>query len=760
MNAGLGSYEIEKVGANASNNQILIIGNTSNITALKTTAPEVLRKVRVWSGNQDASLDLTRIAESERERAKPPPKQPGMTIYTPQALPPAPSPQVSRIQPTTAGTMVTQSKDADIVALSEQVAGLKQEILEMKQEIQGSRPANVSISTEVTDAISSLSDKVESFAEDIKNRIVNMAVNAQVQPFGTPATNIDDLIIRSHIFESQIVNFPEIARDDAIYLPPHVCCDNLPAPHSHPQEEEDKMNRLSRTQLQALIRASPSFVDHSSDDFCLKCITQEGNDTELEYQCQVCNGRFHASCQDIVDYQFENEDPLDACFTCRTIRTTELTVHFIKRCSTCREWVSSRKEHIAKLAAEEQHNLRLRNHILLRENHTARNVQELLDSFQAAIDGAQQQEASEELHFDNDIESDVEEQSLERPRTPSPDQKLQSAKASTAASQKGAISGEEADRYREQVAAYKSEIYRTYRDTPPDEQVFELAHNWMEDRDLAIHNGITNFMEALNKEKVQMVRDDSESANSVNALTIRDCETAKCLRLCHSLFWTTESGKQTTGICPFSPANRHWMEKAGLSSLSPNCECENGYYLDIVELVYHLQHEHNHWLATLSAYVLTDHDIITSKYEGTPSSKIEISPQRSKKLFSSTASKSVGRPKTTGQAASRCEMDDNSSTDSPSNRLERQVLAGIPEDEIASLNSSAKKKRSDSDSTASASKRYKQAQASRLSGASERRTSTRLRKQQRERLLNRADDGGSVTSILSDMSMEPADLPE
>ena len=105
-------------------------------------------------------------------------------------------------------------------------------------------------------------------------------------------------------------------------------------------------------------------------------------------------------------------------------------------------------------------------------------------------------------------------------------------------------------------------------------------------------------------------------------------------------------------------------------------------------------------------------------------------------------------------------MDDNSSTDSPSNRLERQVLAGIPEEEIASLNSSAKKKRSDSDSTASASKRYKQAQASRLSGASERRTSTRLRKQQRERLLNRADDGGSVTSILSDISMEPADSPE
>jgi hypothetical protein len=263
MNAGLGSYEIEKVGANASNNQILIIGNISNITALKTTAPEVLRKVRVWSGNQDASLDLTRIAESERERAKPPPKQPGMTVYTPQALPPAPSPQVPRIQPTTAGTMATRSKDADIVALSEQVAGLKQEILEMKQEIQGSRPANVSISTEVTDAISSLSDKVESFAEDIKNRIVNMAVNAQVQSFGTPATNIDDLIIQSHIFESQIVNFPEIARDDAIYLPPHMNCDNLPATHSHPQEEEDKMNRLSRTQLQALIRASPSFVDHT-----------------------------------------------------------------------------------------------------------------------------------------------------------------------------------------------------------------------------------------------------------------------------------------------------------------------------------------------------------------------------------------------------------------------------------------------------------------------------------------------------------------
>jgi hypothetical protein len=73
---------------------------------------------------------------------------------------------------------------------------------------------------------------------------------------------------------------------------------------------------------------------------------------------------------------------------------------------------------------------------------------------------------------------------------------------------------------------------------------------------------------------------------------------------------------------------------------------------------------------------------------------------------------------------------------------------------MTSVSDSAKKKRSDSESTTSASKRHKLAQSSRIQLQSERRTSSRLRDQQRERMLNRIDDGNS--SVTSELSLDPA----
>jgi hypothetical protein len=527
------------------------------------------------------------------------------------------------------------------------------------------------------------------------------------------------------------------------------------------------MNRLSRMQIVALIQASPNHVDHSADTFCLKCIEHENKEIDLEFQCDVCHGQFHADCQDIVDYEFENEDPLHACYTCRTIRTSELTVHYIKKCPTCSGWVAEKKQQIAEMAIEHQRNLRLKNHILLRENHSARNVQEMLEGFQAAIDEVQNQHHEDEIDFNNDagmdeeaedaVAEEVQEPSPKRAHTPPQTTKFIPAKASTAASQKGAISGEERDQYLHQVQLYKADVYRSYRDTPPDESVFELAIDWMSDRDKAIEKGVADFEEALHENRLQMLRDDSELANSNNCLTEKDRETAKCLRRCHSLFWATESGKQFTSICPFSSTNRAWLESTDIAMMVPDCECDNGYYLDTVDMIFHLHNDHAHWFASVAAYTLMCHDIIVSMYDnqGTPLSRSERpSPQHSRKLFSSAQPARAGQLKIEGLPNERQRADDHSSADSPSNRLERQVLAGIPEEEMTSVSDSAKKKRSDSESTTSASKRHKLAQSSRIQLQSERRTSSRLRDQQRERMLNRTDDGNS--SVTSELSLDPA----
>jgi hypothetical protein len=313
--------------------------------------------------------------------------------------------------------------------------------------------------------------------------------------------------------------------------------------------------------------------------------------------------------------------------------------------------------------------------------------------------------------------------------------------ATTAASKKGATDGTAEDRHLAAVAKYKSDISSIYPSNTPNDSIFDnLLQNWMEDRRAAIRAATPALVHSITTGDYAPERNDEDPSESPAKLHSREIETISQLQDCHSLFWSTESNEEETGICPFTEANRQWQETVGESSILPTCTCSEGYGLRTAEMIIHLQ-SHNHWLSKAASIVLKEHEVALGvRSFKSPKSAIKEtrSPHQPLNLFSSSAKQPPAKLDTTETIV----IDDEQKQRSRTN----QLLAGICESSSEELHNAS----SDSE-TASESKRYKAAQRTIFKGdepAKSTRASTRLRK--KRELLDLEDDGeSSVGSVLT-----------
>jgi hypothetical protein len=224
------------------------------------------------------------------------------------------------------------------------------------------------------------------------------------------SSDVDRVIIGCHIFEDHLLTFTEACREATIALPAHGYDDNLREPHSHPKEEEERLNNLSPNEIRSLIRSSPMFVDHSGDtDTCLICLS-DSDKGELSYQCGVCDGLFHKECHDILNYRHYDDTVLSACGKCRSIRKNEVAVLLMTKCDACMTWVKAKKEEIVSMTEEEKHRLRKEKLVILRENMVHLTVQEIVNHTETTLESIRnntEAPAMQELEFehtDNDLD--------------------------------------------------------------------------------------------------------------------------------------------------------------------------------------------------------------------------------------------------------------------------------------------------------------------------------------------------------------------
>jgi hypothetical protein len=801
----LNLQSITKIGKGGSRDEIVFVGNASNVKSLTAIAPQVLEKLQNWAGVNDGKLDLTTLVAPFEDELK---MEPGMLILTPQASPGYPHKRAEQV-PTSSSPQASASAETELErmrecvttaiesstkppqvsnapefrgetqkkgeiphwmaqgtepprldSLAQTVAGLSSDMQQIKSMLSNcptlaeiksiieARPNEIAASSVITDALSSLSDKLNTVSSKITLNGTNFdALKAESERILQAVANnsgnneLDQLIVRSHLYEDQLFSFPNDCREEDIVLPAHGSDPNLPLPHKHPKEEEDRLNNLGLEEVVNLIRSSPSFVDHSRDtDICLNC--RGGNDKgRLAIQCAVCMGLYHEKCQDILDYNYDEGKFISACERCRTIRQHEIAIALMFKCTACSTWIRKKKEEAATMTKEQQYRLRSQQLVLLREDMVPLNVQALIDQTDAAIKAATNDQPSEEQDVEFDTNTDG--------NTYDPDMSVATPAAvvdltvetSTAASKKGATDGTAEDQHLSDVAAYKSEITSSYNSRVPNDSIFDnLIHNWMEEREIAIESATAKLKQNIEDGTYEVERNILDSSDSPELLP-HELDTIKHFSKCHSLFWPTESKSDATGICPFAEANRHWLEDSGLSTTFPACDCTEGYDLNTVDLISHLQSHHSHWVSKIASFILMEHDVLTGMHlPCTPASTIKEprSPHQPQKLFKSTnESPSTGNKDDT--------KDEPKVGTFPAMRHSK-LLAGIAESSSEEAND-----QHDSESdTDSESKRYVKAKAARFGEAKKDEWTKRLR--DRKSLLKMVDDGeSSVTSVSTNL---------
>eukprot|EP00956_Cyclotella_meneghiniana_P033710 scaffold98469_cov63-Cyclotella_meneghiniana.AAC.7 len=729
---------IEKIGVGDSTNQLIFMGNAANTEALKPIASFALEKLHYWSSTNSGKLDLTTLTPPPIE----PTFQPGMLIHTPQAdTTPPKRPRLSPPRSNLHTPTTAQSSQIDKLIVA--VNTLQNETKLMKEEM-SKRPTNIAVPSVITDALSSLSDKVEHVAADAKSKhmdIATLKANSEEILMELArvknSNDMDQAIIRAHLSGDYLIDFPTECSEDQIYLPPHGHSDELPNGHSHPKEVEERLNNLSPQQIIQIVQNAPSFVDHTNDNFCLVCL-EDSSKGDLSCECSICKGVFHETCQNILEYKHETGDLL-ACYRCRIIQQYEKGVSMMLECKACLAWVEAKKKELVALSNSEKHRLRMQKLAIVCEGMISLNVLKVVDQTEDALAQIYQERNNPDLDFDPPHDDFSPDQATTQGTPAVPTNVMDPI--STAISKKGSTDGSAEDQHLSNVAIYRSEVSRLYPSHNPGEEIFEhLVHNWMDERSTVIDQALTQY---LNSEK-KTLRIEYPSTGPYPEPPPEELHAINKLRDCHSLFWPTESNKLANGICPFAEANSQWWENSGMSTIANTHHCTDGYDLNVVDMITHLQ-SHHHWIAQVAAIVVMEHDVTTCMHElRAPNSNIKetASPHQPQNLFKPT-------PTTNSDSNDESESDEEIQQAKTllSNRRRSQMLAGIME------SSSEDKESNDSDSeTASESKRFKTAQDARYqsSNAKEKRSSMRLRERKKKDVLTSVDDGeSSIDSVLS-----------
>jgi hypothetical protein len=156
-----------------------------NVEALEKLAPEVLRRITSWTGNSNGKLDVTTLAPPPEESLI----QTGMLIHTPHTIqsPPRMEQQMAQqetqrhLRSPTTSRAPSRTQFDNLMTI---VTNLHKEIQLIKTEL-SKRPADVTVSSEITDALSSLSDRMENVSAEIRSKTDDIA---------TLKTNSDNIL--------------------------------------------------------------------------------------------------------------------------------------------------------------------------------------------------------------------------------------------------------------------------------------------------------------------------------------------------------------------------------------------------------------------------------------------------------------------------------------------------------------------------------------------------------------------------------------
>jgi hypothetical protein len=161
--------------------------------------------------------------------------------------------------------------------------------------------------TELTKQVSAPQGLPSNLMDQLTEVVSNLMQNK------SKASELDQIILRSHIHDSQLLRLPDDARESEILLQMHGY-EDMPM-HHHSRDKEFRLKSLPPPEVVKLVAMSPCYVQYQ-DHTCPTC--QEFKLQADSMMCAICEGCYHKECQTLQLYRPSGYAGIYMCLLCLT----------------------------------------------------------------------------------------------------------------------------------------------------------------------------------------------------------------------------------------------------------------------------------------------------------------------------------------------------------------------------------------------------------------------------------------------------------
>jgi hypothetical protein len=464
------------------------------------------------------------------------------------------------------------------------------------------------------------------------------------------ASELDQIILRSHIHDSQLLRLPDDARESEILLPMHGYKDM--AMHRHSRDEEFRLKSLPPAEMVKLVAMSPCYYVRYDNHICPTC--QEFKLKADSMMCAVCEGYYHEKCQALQLYRPSGYAGVYMCSFCTQVLHREISVQLMLDCDECLGWARKKKEEIRALVTdrvreEQLDNLRLRkmdslgDYILgiirrtendieyIKGNGDQPNTQNTASKvgFQpnpatAEFDGkARFNHAHSPETPANTMAPTPEVNSADHSyidgqlTTPLPvnNINIQSAAKENSGSEDSSEDEELAiETLAKSIRKYRDDVATLYDSSIRDavnSKIYDLQPGWWTKRLDALTKGIEVFETEINSGAAGNATVDILYSNNDDDECDQYIPGLDRLRSAHSMYWAFDTNDECKSICPFHQSQFLWWKENNIQNVygADKC-CNDNMFLSKEELIRHLT-QHQHWVARPIVLSLIEYSKLT-----------------------------------------------------------------------------------------------------------------------------------------------------
>jgi hypothetical protein len=332
----------------------LVVGTDQDVEDLKMVCLDLLAKLQKWAKVDSIRLDfngLTSARQEELERKRAAAATPSkIEPITPTSLLSNRMDSSLQLDSTQKQASLPNSQSspttADITELRESISDIKGSLKSLEALVTSSNKPHVVTTSDGTTSASSFTTTIDNMQSVMLEEFKAIKEAVHVATSLSSAANekidtvrrgydIESIILSRAMFGEPLLEMIDTAIEDHPELEDHMTPEGAPiAPHYHPPELAEELNKIPFETLESLMCTSQDFVKMKGAMLCQVCMKGVDRPGTTIVLCGMCEAPYHLQCSTCVTYTGDPEGRM-ICRQCRNIRRKVLSVELVRHCPTC-----------------------------------------------------------------------------------------------------------------------------------------------------------------------------------------------------------------------------------------------------------------------------------------------------------------------------------------------------------------------------------------------------------------------------------------